>query len=186
MDTACYWKWVPYSSLNAINAGYDVNGEFLSVARAEVNGYYRISYYKPDQMVVGISSFCKVFISALIETSCIWCLYIGTQTFQLRTPIHPMVFEFTSHWLETSTSHAVYTTSWLCIGDGGPSSNFQQKITIQWGMKFSSVKIRCHGDSLGSSPNVVKHPLIFPIETYKTTCMLFYSIAMSCVGQYHE
>ena len=56
VDPACYWKWVPYTSTNdmpgnAIKAGYDVNGESLYVARAVVNSYYSIGYYKPSQML---------------------------------------------------------------------------------------------------------------------------------------
>ena len=50
----CYWKCVLYTSPNAlpvgaIKAGYDVNEDSLYVARAKVNGYYCIGYYKPIQ-----------------------------------------------------------------------------------------------------------------------------------------
>ena len=55
VDPDCYWKWVLYTSPNvlpvgAVKGGYDVNGESLYVARAKVNGYYSIGYYKPSQM----------------------------------------------------------------------------------------------------------------------------------------
>ena len=54
VDPDCFWKWVLHTSPNvlpvgAIKAGYDVNGESLYVARAKVNGYYSIGYYKPSQ-----------------------------------------------------------------------------------------------------------------------------------------
>ena len=56
VDSACLWKWIPYTPPNilpvgAVDAGYDFNKEPLYVARAIFGTIYSLGYYKSSKML---------------------------------------------------------------------------------------------------------------------------------------